>query len=58
MVLLVTVDGLAVVEINFIWKFFCSHKADVSTLNEHILPEREASISHGIGKPESSTILH
>ena len=56
--MLVTVEGLAVVEVNFIWKFVCGYKADVSTLNEQILPERETATSQEIGLPESSTMLH
>ena len=56
--MLVTVDGLAVVEVNFIWKFVCGYKADVSTLNEQIFPERVASVNHGIALPELSTMLH
>ena len=47
-----TVDGLAVVEVNFIWKFVSAYKADVSTLNEQIFPVRAASVSHGIALPE------
>ena len=53
-----TVVGLAVDEVNFISKFVCGYKADVSTLNEQIFPEREASVSHGIGLSEPSTMLH
>ena len=53
-----TVVGLAVDEVNFIWKFVWGYKADVSTLNEQIFPEREAPVNHGIENPESSTILH
>ena len=53
-----TVDGLAVVEVNFILKFFSGYKADVSTLNEKIFPVREPAYSQEIGFPETSTILH
>ena len=56
--MLVTVNGLAVAEVNFIWKFVCDYKADVSTLNEQIFPVREPVTSQEIGFPESSTILH
>ncbi len=56
--MLVTVLGLEVVEINFIWKFVCGYKADVSTLNEQIFPERVASVNHDIALSESSTMLH
>ena len=53
-----TVNGLAVAEVNFIWKFVWAYKVDVSTLNEQIFPEREASVSHGIWLSEPSTMLH
>ena len=53
-----TVDGLAVVEVNFIWKFVSAYKADVPMLNEQIFPERVASVNHDKALPESSTILH
>ena len=56
--MLVNVNGLAVAEVNFIWKFVCGYKADVSTLNEQILPVRETATSQEIGFPESSTIPH
>ncbi len=53
-----TVDGVAVVEVNFIWKFVSAYKVDVSTLNEQIFPVREPAPSQEIGFPETSTILH
>ena len=56
--LLVIVNGLAVVEVNFIKKFVWVLIVDVSTLNEQILPERVDPESQEIVIPLLLTILH